>query len=436
MTQVLASGVFFSGFIKDLLCLPRPLSPPLQRISHSASAALEYGFPSTHSTNAVSVAICAIYTIYFAQDPLPPVWSILLQAAFCFYAVSIVIGRLYCGMHGYFDVIVGSILGGIIAAFQLTYGDALDVFVLEGSFRNAAIVALVVLVLVRIHPEPADDCPCFDDSVAFSGVFIGEQFGAWHYARTSFSTANPVPSTVPYTFAQVGLIKSVLRVVLGVAVIFAWRGLMKPALLRILPPLFRIIEAAGLSLPRKFFLRASEYTRVPALRKDDNVIPPMSEIPGMINSLRHPRKRAISVGPQSEADAYEAMAFRQRKRRESQGSIDLGLAKTQSSASGTAVAFTPQETPQRERGNGYFAQAEPSQQLLSAEDHNRAALSTGTKEFNERRDAQELLDQEVDQELFLKLHTPRVRYDVEVVTKLIVYSGTTTALFCSPTLLR
>jgi len=54
MVHVLASGVIWSGFIKDMLCLPRPLSPPLHRITMSGSAALEYGFPSTHSTNAVS----------------------------------------------------------------------------------------------------------------------------------------------------------------------------------------------------------------------------------------------------------------------------------------------------------------------------------------------------------------------------------------------
>ncbi|KAB8342760.1 hypothetical protein FH972_022358 [Carpinus fangiana] len=419
MTQVLAAGVFFSGFIKDLLCLPRPLSPPLQRISHSASAALEYGFPSTHSTNAVSVAIYAIYSVYNAENPLPPALSYIVQGTFYFYAVSIVTGRLYCGMHGYFDVIFGSILGAIIAAMQCIYGDALDRFILNGTFQNVIIATLVVLVLVRIHPEPADDCPCFDDSVAFSGVFIGEQFGAWHYARTAFSVDTPVPSTAPYDFATMGIVKTTLRILLGVVVIFAWRGLMKPALLRILPPLFRIIESAGLSLPRKFFLRASEYKRVPVLRKDDNVIPPMSEIPGMINSLRHPRKRAISVGPQSEADAYEAMAFRQRKRRESQGSIDLGLAKSPSAASSSVAVGTPL-SPNVEEANGYFARVEP--QLLSALNANASAESGGTKEFNERRDAQELDDQKVDQELFLMLQKPRVRYDVEVVTKLIVYS--------------
>jgi hypothetical protein len=34
--------------------------------------------------------------------------------------------------------------------------------------------------------------------------------------------------------------------------------------------------------------------------------------------MRHPRRRAISIGPQSEADAYETLAYREKRRRESQ----------------------------------------------------------------------------------------------------------------------
>jgi len=53
------------------------------------------------------------------------------------------------------------------------------------------------------------------------------------------------------------------------------------------------------------------------MKKDDNIIPPTSEIPGLLKSLRHPRKRTVSIGPQSQADAYEAMAVRNEARRRS-----------------------------------------------------------------------------------------------------------------------
>ena len=391
MTHMLATGVFFSGFMKDLLCLPRPWSPPLQRISRSASAALEYGFPSTHSTNAVSVAMYTVHAVRDSENPIISDNSLLLQILACFYATSIVIGRLYCGMHGFFDVFIGSLLGALIAFIQISTADQFDDWIFNGSFNNILAVTLVVLVLVRVHPEPADDCPCFDDSVAFSGVFIGIQIGAWQLARSQYSATDAFPSTIPFSLNALGWPIIIFRFLLGVFTIFAWRGMAKPTLLRVLPPVFRFIGTLGLLLPRKFFLNASQYNQVPTLRKDDNVIPSASEIPRMLTSLRNPRKRAISIGPQSEADAYEAMAFRERSRRESQSG------RSKSPPSRTNLRLTP----------------------LS----NGEALNGIMKEETRTFPAEDVLDDRDDEELFRKLLKPRVRYDVEVVTKLIVYCG-------------
>src|SRR3978361_1996674 len=117
MVHILATGVFFTGFIKDMFSLPRPLSPPLQRITMSGSAALEYGFPSTHSTNAMSVVIYGLYLLRNAEtlDERFVYWG---QMSMYAYGTSIVFGRLYCGMHGFFDVVVGSLLGALIAGVQ------------------------------------------------------------------------------------------------------------------------------------------------------------------------------------------------------------------------------------------------------------------------------------------------------------------------------
>jgi hypothetical protein len=257
MVHMLAAGVFWSGFIKDMVCLPRPLSPPLKRITMSGSAALEYGFPSSHSTNAVSVAVYAIAMLESSPEERHPNVHLTLQVLSYCYAVSIILGRLYCGMHGFFDVVIGSILGAGLAVVQLMYGEAFDNWVINGPFINLFITILVILVFVRIHPEPADDCPCFDDSVAFTGVVIGIQIGAWHYSRTPFSIVEPIPSTVPFDFESIGLIRSVIRIALGVVIVFVWRASMKPALFKVLPPIFRVLEHARLNLPRAFFLNAS-----------------------------------------------------------------------------------------------------------------------------------------------------------------------------------
>lgn len=262
MVHILASGVFFSGFIKDMWCIPRPLSPPLHRITMSHSAALEYGFPSTHSTNAVSVAVYALFLLASPDSAVQTDLKLGLQILSSCYAVSIILGRLYCGMHGFFDVVIGGALGAFLSTLQFWFGEGFDAFIHTTSCQAPIIVVLVVLILVRLHPEPADDCPCFDDSVAFAGVIIGVELGNWHFARSIYAWNVPVFATVPFQLDVLGWPKTVARITMGVLMIFAWREIMKPALLTSLPPLFRMIEKLGLSLPRRFFVQASYVRRL------------------------------------------------------------------------------------------------------------------------------------------------------------------------------
>jgi dihydrosphingosine 1-phosphate phosphatase len=429
MVHILASGVFFSGFVKDLWCLPRPLSPPLQRITMSGSAALEYGFPSTHSTNAVSVAVYALYLLNTTSS-LSPKANILLQVISYFYAFSIVLGRLYCGMHGIFDVVIGSMLGAAISFVQCTCGETLDDYLHTALPKDMCILVLTILVLVRIHPEPADDCPCFDDSVAFAGVVIGVDYGSWHFSNSRYAWSEPIPGTVPFDFKSMGWTVIIARIILGVMTIFLWRESMKPLMLRVLPPIFRVIEKLGLNLPRKFFKQASEYKRIPRLRRDDNVIPAISEIPSFLTSMRHPRRRAVSVGPQSEADAYETLAYREQRRRDS---VSAGYAPSPSGMPDIA---------KDDRMNGYFrpinmvngsiSQSAPKMSRLDTYEsmmgrgfdqgaQDEAVESPLVGDLQEKTEVQK--QEQDEKEMFSRLEKPRVRYDAEVVTKLIVYSG-------------
>ena len=223
----------------------------------SGSAALEYGFPSTHSTNAVSVAVYIVLCLEPSTENFAPMVKPMLEIAAYFYAISIVAGRVYCGMHGLFDVIAGSLLGAGLAAIQLAFVDNYIRFVDEESYTSVSIVILIILVLVRIHPEPADDCPCFDDSVAFAGTLCGIELGNHHYARTPFSWDKPVPATVPFDLELLGWPKTGLRICFGVLLILVWRSSMKWILLKILPPVFRIAERLSLTLPRRFFKPAT-----------------------------------------------------------------------------------------------------------------------------------------------------------------------------------
>ncbi|KZF19417.1 PAP2 domain protein [Xylona heveae TC161] len=437
MVHMLASGVFLSGFLKDLMCLPRPLSPPLQRITMSGSAALEYGFPSTHSTNAVSVASYILFLVSSSEDQIDPRMKILVQVSVYLYAGSIILGRLYCGMHGFFDVVTGTMLGFLIAAVQWVWGETFDNYIHASTWIVPFLITAGLIILVRVHPEPADDCPCFDDSVAFAGVFIGAEWAVWHFGQTALAWNEPVPSTTPYQFQAMGVTRSILRLLFGTLVIFAWREVMKPTLLKGLPPLFRVIERLGLSLPRRYFLPATEYKRVPSHLRVDSIFPSVRDLPGMLSNIRHPRKRAVSVGPQSAADAYEALARREQRRRESlqkDGALIAGQSSDNSPQQSVPNGPVNRKTGAGPFRNGLSSDSLPSSEAASvnasvsaidgapvpSEPFPQFAMEVSTPPVNLENDQQGEQD---EKDMFLMLEKPRVRYDVEVVTKLIVYFG-------------
>ncbi|CAN8104009.1 unnamed protein product [Discula destructiva] len=441
LVHILAEGVFFSGFIKDMLSLPRPLSPPLHRITMSGSVALEYGFPSTHSANAVSVAVYALLLLRSPDCTFAPTTRIALESLGYFYAASIIIGRLYCGMHGFADVIVGSILGAIVSLVEFYYAPIFEASLHASGWAAPLTVALIVIILVRIHPEPVDDCPCFDDSVAFSGVIIGVEIASWRTGATKF--VGPFPGlSWPVMIA---------RIVLGVLIIVTWREIMKPSLLKLLPFLFRFIERLGVSLPRRFFVPASEYKNIPNLLKlrTDTVLPTMSDLPQLVKTLRAPtRGRSVSIGPQSAADAYEALAYRERRRRESIGSngsmksaggLDL---RERFQADGAVLPKSggdEQPVPSLSPSGKSTALAEYEQQMgqgriplvRSRTDRSLSPVTPMLREEDEDeaegymtvQTGGEGGDELGEREMFDKLVKPRVRYDVEVVTKLVVYTG-------------
>jgi hypothetical protein len=404
----------------------------------SGSAALEYGFPSTHSANAVSVAVYAVLMLHRPSNPFSPSTTLALEGLAYFYALSIVIGRLYCGMHGFVDVIIGSLMGAAISLVEFHHAPRLEAWLYASPYLAPVTIALIIIVLVRVHPEPADDCPCFDDSVAFAGVMIGLELGTWRFARHSRFAAIYNGPDATFDLAALGWRRAAARLVFGVAVIFAWREVMKPALLRFLPHLYRVIETWGLSLPRRFFVPASEYKDVPLHVRDDTVLPNVSDLPRLVRSFRGPgRGRSVSIGPQSAADAYETLAYRERRRRESLGSDAGGAA----AAAAGGLKGRASVNGLREKAADTVVDGECTQVSgVQSSSGRRLAefermMGTGTVVASPTPGApagdavagvdlylgQE--DELGEREVFSKLVKPRVRYDVEVVTKLVVYAG-------------
>lgn len=189
--------------------------------------------------------------------------------------------------------------------------------------------------------------------------------------------------------------------------------------------------------------------------KEDNVIPSVSEISSMLTTLRHPRQsRSVSIGPQSAADAYETLNFRAKRRRESISSVaekiilskdgnkhtndHLGISTPNNSESRlivpgvlpTAVAsnlnlyqnFAKSTVGGIDRNPDAvlaYAASDPEKYTPPIPVAVSGVPAASSRKLSEERKQYE----KEDREMFSKLEKPRVRYDVEVVAKLIVYCG-------------
>jgi hypothetical protein len=277
----------------------------------------------------VSIALF-FFTIAYqvAYTPDPSIPALISPAAFntitgllIFYTFSIVFGRIYTGMHSFTDCVMGTILGAgiwwghtsfpglplalsasnplavslstlglgqFVGADQwvlhlgagLGTGAIVDNWCRSAGWGVPLILIPICLLAVNQHPQPVDDCPCFEDAIAFGSVVLGAQLGLW--SRFKFGTHLPVPSIMPgsgwardatgawqqfdrdWTDVAIWWALAALKMVVGVLVIFVWRIVAKSTLHLVLPPTFRLLSKAFRLPNRRFYTPATEYKNVPS----------------------------------------------------------------------------------------------------------------------------------------------------------------------------
>ncbi|SMN19318.1 similar to Saccharomyces cerevisiae YJL134W LCB3 Long-chain base-1-phosphate phosphatase with specificity for dihydrosphingosine-1-phosphate [Maudiozyma saulgeensis] len=180
LVYLLGYSIYLSGFLKDYWCLPRPQSPPVERVSLSPYTTEEYGAPSSHSANATAVTLYFLVHLYQTDNSTI---SMMAKCGFTllilFYYATLVLGRLYCGMHGLLDIITGSLCGIITYIIRMWLRNYFTDFE-SGSLWWFPIVSFSWgLFILFKHVRPIDECPCFGDSVAFIGVASGYECGDW-----------------------------------------------------------------------------------------------------------------------------------------------------------------------------------------------------------------------------------------------------------------
>ena len=154
-----------------------------------------------------------------------------------------------------------------------------------------------------------------------------------------------------------------------------------------------------------------KYSKVPPHLHDHDVLPNVSDIPSILTTMR--RRRAVSVGPQSEADAYETLAYREKRKRENLSSEAITNAGSTSSGHTSAPFHGISKLEEYEHMMGTGNAHVPTMEATSSSD----------ADVDPRRSPEYEPEESSPAEVFARIQKPRVRYDVEVVTRLIVYSG-------------
>jgi hypothetical protein len=285
---MLGLGIYVSSFLKDLFCSPRPFAPPVTRLSEwfgstgqtlesdSLSIAigthhLEYGFPSSHSTNSMSAALFIFEQVAYAflAGKMSTIGFVASSLGLLWYLCSIVFGRLYTGMHSITDCIGGIVIGSTLWALHFFLQDWIEQWVTTAGWIVPITITLLGMVMIHKHPQPVDDCPCFEDAIAFVSVIMGIVIGWWLGAELGWSDSAfklLMPGSAYETWKDVGTwwAFAALKMTVGILVIFAWRLAAKAALHAILPPTFRLLNRTFVLPHRRFYTPATDYKRVPA----------------------------------------------------------------------------------------------------------------------------------------------------------------------------
>ncbi|KAG8870764.1 hypothetical protein FRB97_009378 [Tulasnella sp. 331] len=276
----LGAGVYLSSLVKDLICSPRPFAPPVTRLTIGTHHH-EYGFPSTHSTNSVSIGLYFWSLLYANADSMPGWAYVAGQVALAWYMFSIVYGRLYCAMHSFSDCLMGIFLGSSVFVAHWAWGSMYWDWLTTAGWQAPIIAIILCLFLVNQHAEPVDDCPCFEDAIAFVSVMVGIAVSVWWRARWGFDAEGGYYVTKsPKTWMMWTAVATV-KMVIGILIIFGWRLIAKNVLHKILPPIFRGVSTLFTLPTRRFYTPATDYKQYPRESVFHHPIPSVIDLPAM-----------------------------------------------------------------------------------------------------------------------------------------------------------
>ncbi|XP_032360984.1 sphingosine-1-phosphate phosphatase 2 isoform X3 [Etheostoma spectabile] len=226
--------MYIGQVMKDMLKLPRPLSPPVVKLETRVDA--EYGLPSTHAMAATAISFTVLLSapsrIQF-QFEVGLLIALTLSSLVC-------LSRLYTGMHSVLDVICGALISAIIMFLTYPYWETFDRFQLTSHI--SPIVALTLpLFLSYTYPELDHYSTTRGDTTTILGVGAGCSVGYWvnEQLGQTFEPKGVLPVPLP-TLTAHALVLGAARFVVGVLALVGTRQVMKTLSLHVLYLWYRV----------------------------------------------------------------------------------------------------------------------------------------------------------------------------------------------------
>ncbi|XP_054459410.1 sphingosine-1-phosphate phosphatase 2 [Anoplopoma fimbria] len=220
--------MYIGQVMKDLLKLPRPLSPPVVKLEMRVDA--EYGLPSTHAMAATAISFTVLLSapsrIQF-QFEVGLLIALTLSSLVC-------LSRLYTGMHSVLDVICGALISAILLFLTFPYWEAFDRFQLTSPFSPIAALSLLFL-LSYTYPELDRYTTTRGDTTTILGASAGCSVGYWvnQQLGQTFEPQGSLPVPLPTLTAQ-SLALGTARYLVGVAALLGTRQVAKTLSLQVL----------------------------------------------------------------------------------------------------------------------------------------------------------------------------------------------------------
>ncbi|KAI5098616.1 sphingosine-1-phosphate phosphatase 2 [Silurus meridionalis] len=218
--------MYIGQVLKDMLKLPRPLSPPVVKLEQR----IEFGMPSTHAMAATAIAFTLLLS---APERVKFQFEVGLVVAVVLSAL-VSLSRLYTGMHSALDVICGNLISALILVVSYPYWDSLDFFQLNNPM--SPVIALVVpLMLCYNYPALDHYSDSRGDTTIILGAGAGCSVGYWLNQRlgVTFEPSGPFPVNLPPMTLRIFTF-GVARFVVGLSILVLTRQVMKWIVLRVL----------------------------------------------------------------------------------------------------------------------------------------------------------------------------------------------------------